>query len=80
MFDRIKQEPVMFQAVVQAVLALALSFGLKLSSAQVGAILACTAAILSFWVRAQVTPTANPMTNDGVPLVPNPAGPPPTQK
>jgi hypothetical protein len=70
MLDRIKQEPVMFQAIIQAAVALALSFGLKLSSTQVGAILAFTAAILSFWTRSQVTPTANPRTNDGVPLVP----------
>jgi hypothetical protein len=70
MLQRIKQEPVMFQGVIQAALALGLSFGLKLTSAQLGAILALSAAILSFWTRSQVTPTVNPKANDGTPLVP----------
>jgi hypothetical protein len=70
MLQRIKEEPVMFQGIIQAALALGLSFGLNLSSAQVGAILALSAAILSFWARSQVTPTVNPKTNDGTPLVP----------
>ncbi|HKE25116.1 MAG TPA: hypothetical protein VKB88_22300 [Bryobacteraceae bacterium] len=73
MLQRIKQEPVMFQAVIQAALALGLSFGLKLSSSQVGAILAFTAASLSFWARSQVTPMVNPKTDDGIPLVPKAA-------
>ncbi len=70
MFRLIKQEPVMFQGLIQAVLALALSFGLKLTGDQVGAILAASAAVLSFATRTQVTPVANPKTNDGMPLVP----------
>jgi len=52
----------MFQAVVQAALALAVAFGLNLSPGQAGAMLAFTAAALSFWTLAQVTPTASPKT------------------
>lgn len=54
MFGR---EPALILGVVQAVLALALSFGLDLSSDQMGAILAVTAAILALVVRAKVAPT-----------------------
>ena len=69
MLNVVKQEPVMFQAVIQAALALALSFGLKLSPGQVGAVLAFTAAVLSFWTRTQVTPTTNPKDAEGSSLV-----------
>ncbi len=55
MVQLIKQEPVMFQAVVQAAFALLLAFGLKLSPGQVGATLAFVAAVLSFWTRTQVS-------------------------
>jgi hypothetical protein len=54
----IKAEPVSFQGIVQATIALGTSFGLGLNGTQVGAILAVTAAILSFLTRQQVSPDA----------------------
>lgn len=52
-FDR---EPVMFLAVVQAVVALAVAFGLELTPEQVGAVVAATAAVLGLVARQRVTP------------------------
>ena len=52
-FDR---EPVALLAVVQTVLALLVSFGFDLSSEQVGAVTAVSAAILGLVARQQVTP------------------------
>lgn len=54
--DRLSGEPVLVLAVVQAVLALAVAFGLGLSGEQVGAILAVSAAILGLIARQKVTP------------------------
>lgn len=54
-FDR---EPVMFMAVIQAGLALAVSFGLNLDGVQTGAILAFSAAVLGLIARAKVSPNA----------------------
>lgn len=51
-----KREPVMFLAVVQTVIALVVSFGVDLSTQQVGAITAVAAAILGLIARSQVTP------------------------
>jgi len=48
-----KREPASVMAAVQALLALALSFGLDLSTQQIGAILAATAAILGLVTRSQ---------------------------
>lgn len=58
MLDRIKSEPVLVYGLVQALLGLGLAFGLKLSTEQVGAILAVTASALALLVRRAVTPTA----------------------
>jgi hypothetical protein len=69
MWHLIKQEPVGVQGIIQAVLALGTSFGLGLSNSQMGAILAVTAAILALLTRQQVTPLANPKTNDQTPSV-----------
>jgi hypothetical protein len=69
-WNTIKGEPALFLGLVQAALALGLSFGLKLSAAQVGGIVACTAALLSLWTRHLVTPTSDPRQNDGTKLVP----------
>ncbi len=52
-FDR---EPVMFMAVIQAGIALAVSFGLNLDGVQTGAIMAFSAAVLGFIARSKVTP------------------------
>lgn len=48
-----KREPASVMAAVQALLALALSFGLDLSTQQIGAILAATAAVLGLVTRSQ---------------------------
>lgn len=50
------REPAMFLAVVQAGLALGLSFGLHLTPERIGAIMAFSAAVLGFVTRSQVTP------------------------
>lgn len=52
------REPVMFMAVIQAIIALVLSFGVHLTTEQVGAILAVSAAILAFITRTQVSPVS----------------------
>lgn len=56
MIDRIRREPVLATAFVQAVLALVVSFGLDLSPEQVGSILAVTAAALAIVARGKVSP------------------------
>lgn len=50
------REPAMVMAVLQAGLALGLSFGLALSNEQVGAIMAFSAALLGLITRSQVSP------------------------
>jgi uncharacterized protein (DUF697 family) len=51
------REPAMVVAVVQAVLVLAISFGLQLTPEQTGGILAVSAALLGLLTRSQVIPT-----------------------
>jgi len=65
MWNLVKGEPVLFQGVIQAALALAIAFGGSISATQVGSILALSAAILSWITRRQVTPVGNPRTLDG---------------
>lgn len=50
------REPAMIVALVQAILVLAISFGLNLSEDQTAAILAVTALALGLITRSQVTP------------------------
>lgn len=59
-----RREPAVIVGVVQAIIALAVSFGFDLSTEQVGAILAVTAAVLALVTRSQVTPTARPVKPD----------------
>ena len=73
MWQKIKGEPVLFQGLIQALLALLIAFGLKLDVKETGAILALTAAVLSFATRQVVTPTANPKDSNGTRLVPQAA-------
>lgn len=51
------REPALILGVVQAVLAVAISFGVDLTPQQVGMILAATAAVLALITRQRVTPT-----------------------
>ena len=68
LMQRIQQEPVMFQGVIQATLALTVTLGLKLKAEDIAAILGVSAALLSFLTRTQVTPLVNPR-KDSLPLV-----------
>jgi len=70
LWQQIKQEPVLFQGLIQAVIALGTTFGLNLDATKVGAITAVTAALLSFLTRQVVTPLANPRDANGKPLTP----------
>lgn len=54
--ERVRNEPVLVTAFMQAVLGLLLAFGLDLSNEQVGSIMAVTAAGLAFIARRKVTP------------------------
>lgn len=57
MLERIQNEPALALGVVQAVIALAVGFGLPVTPEQVGLIVAFTAAVLSWVTRSNVTPT-----------------------
>lgn len=50
------REPAMIVALLQAAIALGVSFGLQLTSEQIGTIMAFTAAILGLITRSQVSP------------------------
>ena len=50
------QEPVRIVGVLQALLALAVTFGLKLTPEQIGALLAASSLILAALARSKVTP------------------------
>ncbi len=52
-----KKEPALIIGLVQAVLALVVSFGLALSPEQIGSILAVTSAACALLLRSRVTPT-----------------------
>lgn len=54
-----KAEPALILGFVQAVLALAITFGIGLTVEQVGAILAASAALLGLLTRSQVTAPKN---------------------
>lgn len=54
--DRIKNEPALVLAVVQAVLGLVVAFGFDLTGEQTAAVLTVTAAVLGLIVRSRVTP------------------------
>lgn len=56
LLNRVRREPVLVTALVQAVLGLLLAFGLDMTNEQVGSIMALTAALLAFVARRRVTP------------------------
>jgi hypothetical protein len=56
MVEKIRNEPVLATALIQALLILAVSFGLDLSDAQQAAILGLSAAVLAVVARSKVTP------------------------
>lgn len=60
MFKLIKQEPVLFQALVQATIALLIGFDVfDITEQQFGLLMAFTAALLAFITRKAVTPNVN---------------------
>jgi len=73
LLKQIKQEPVLFQMVVQAFFPLLFALGIipNLDEKTLGILYAFTAALLSFVTRTQVTPLANPRDNDGKRLTPS---------
>ena len=50
------REPALWLTAVQMILALAIGFGLDISTEQLGLIMAATAAVLGLVTRSQVTP------------------------
>ena len=54
--DRFTKDPVLVMGVVQAVLALVISFGVGLSADQVGTVTAVSAALLALLARSKVSP------------------------
>jgi hypothetical protein len=59
-WQRILDEPVYTQALVVATIALGTAFGLGWNGAQVGAVSAVSAALLSWLTRSAVTPVQSP--------------------
>jgi hypothetical protein len=53
----VKNEPVLIQSLVQAILGLFLAFGVDLSNEQTGSIMAAVAVVLAIAARMFVTPT-----------------------
>lgn len=53
----VKNEPVLIQSLVQAILGLVLAFGVDLSNEQTGSIMAVVAVILAIVARMFVIPT-----------------------
>lgn len=62
----IRNEPVLIQSLVQAILGLFLAFGVDLSNEQVGSIMAVVAVLLAIVTRMFVTPVP-PTTPPAVP-------------
>jgi len=66
----IRQESAATQALIQAFIAVGIAFGWwNWSNAQTGAVMGISAALLSMFVRSQVTPLIRPV-DGGRPLVP----------
>ena len=75
MLASIKQEPVMFQALIQATLAMLMGFGaIDITPDNAALVLAFTAALLGFLTRRVVTPVSNPRSSDGIALVKSTSG------
>ena len=63
----VKNEPVLIQSLVQAVLGLFLAFGVNLSNEQTGSIMAVVAVILAIVARMFVTPNGKVPPPDDTP-------------
>lgn len=56
LLEKVRNEPVLVVTLVTACLALLVSFGVTLSEAQTGAVVALVIAVLGFVARSKVTP------------------------
>lgn len=56
MVEKVKNNPVLVAALVQALLTAAVAFGLDLSDAQMAALLGVSGAVLALVARSQVVP------------------------
>jgi uncharacterized membrane protein YbjE (DUF340 family) len=66
----VRQESAVTQALIQAFIALGIAFGWwSWTNAQTGAVMGISAALLSMFVRSQVTPLIRPV-DAGQPLIP----------
>lgn len=74
--DVVKNEPVLIQSLVQAVLGLFLAFGVNLSNEQTGSIMAVVAVILAIVARMFTVPTNKLNGNGGAPPADPVADPP----
>jgi hypothetical protein len=54
----VNREPVAIVAAVEAVLAVAIAFGLDVTAEQLGLIVAALTAVLALFVRSRVTPVS----------------------
>jgi len=61
------REPVLITAAVEAVILLAVGFGLDWSGEQVASVMVAVTAVLALITRAVVTPTHDPRGIDGMP-------------
>jgi hypothetical protein len=64
MLEKIKNEPVVVTALVGALLALGVEFGLPLTQGQETAIQAVVVAVLALFARSQVTPSSKVHTTN----------------
>jgi uncharacterized membrane protein len=62
MLEKINNEPVLVYALVQAIIAAGVSFGLDLNGGQTAALLAVTGALLAIVCRGRVTPVVEDET------------------
>lgn len=63
MWDRFYDEPALTLAAFQATIALAVGFGMPVTSEQIGLLVACTAALLGWITRSNVTPVRKDITH-----------------
>lgn len=70
MWNQIQREPVLFQGLIQAGLSLAVAFGTNLDAEVIGALVAFSAAVLSFLTRTQVTPMTSLQPAGSTPIAP----------
>lgn len=77
LWERIKAQPILVTTLVQTILILVVSFGLKVSPEQTAAIIAVTGALLAIVAASGSTPVSAPTLPSGsVVTVTTPAGQP----